>query len=193
MKEILSVALLTVSLFTLSVARTDDSRLIPESMKQRLERLQTELNLDDNQQNQIQAIQARQWQQVSDIRKNFREQVKALLTSEQQTKFVELMQQRVEQRWGETNSNEAKATTDKAKDNRQLLGQRLGERLLDRMQKELSLSQEQSQKIQNLQQEQRNTLLKLHQDTQTKIRAVLTSEQLTKFQQRRPFQPLDNE
>lgn len=193
MKEILSVALLTVSLFTLSVARTDDSRLIPESMKQRLERLQTELNLDDNQQNQIQAIQARQWQQVSDIRKNFREQVKALLTLEQQTKFIELMQQRVEQRWGETNSNEAKATTDKAKDNRRLLGQRLGERLLDRMQKELSLSQEQSQKIQNLQQEQRNTLLKLHQDTQTKIRAVLTSEQLTKFQQRRPFQPLDNE
>ncbi len=193
MKEILSVALLTVSLFTLSVAHTDDSRLIPESMKQRLERLQTELKLDDNQQNQIQAIQARQWQQVSDIRKNFREQVKALLTSEQQTKFVELMQQRVEQRWGETNSNEAKATTDKAKDNRQLLGQRLGERLLDRMQKELSLSQEQSQKIQNLQQEQRSTLLKLHQDTQTKIRAVLTSEQLTKFQQRRPFQPLDNE
>lgn len=142
----------------------DGSRL-----ESRMQRMQQELGLTDEQTTQIKSLRETQRAAMQASRESNRQQVEALLTPEQKEKFSAMQQKR----GGKKGKRHGKRGGDR-------MGKRMDKRM-ERMQERLGLSAEQVTQIKALRETQRTAAQASRESNRQQIAALLTAEQKEKF------------
>lgn len=150
----------------------------PLPIEQQMQRMQSELGLTDEQARQINAIQQAQHDRMNTLRNGIHAQIRSVLTDEQTAGFDQ-MQQRPH---GDKPMNGQRPPPPDGQMQPPPPHNGRG-KMATRMQQELGLTSEQANQIENIRQSERAEMKKLRQETDARIRQVLTIDQTEKFDQ----------